>query len=234
VRSLWDCTLQNILDLSDAVSTRAECSEAVRQVLGLEPESLDPALLHDGERALPAEARFIESGYSRMMLARYLVPGSLHCRGRSVLDSGCGLGWGSFLLSRFAARVVAHDRDPDVVEFARRTWPADNIEWLAGDCLDERFLAGRRFDVVTSMETIEHFHREDAARYLAWITSRLEPDGLWIGTSGFPPTREEAEQLAARNPHHPHIFTEQEFLTLLRQHFSRAAIIGNWMFLALR
>lgn len=61
-RQLWDCSLQDILDLSDAISTRAECSEAVRQVLELKPERLDPALLHDGERALPAEPRFMQSG----------------------------------------------------------------------------------------------------------------------------------------------------------------------------
>ncbi|MEJ5369668.1 MAG: class I SAM-dependent methyltransferase [Bryobacteraceae bacterium] len=207
-RSVWDCSVEDILNLSEDLRTGEECSEAVRLVLRLGPQDLDPALLHDGERALPSEPRFLESGYSRMMLARYLVPGALHCRGRCVLDSGCGLGWGAFLLSWFAARVVAFDRDPLVVEFARRTWPAENIEWLTGDVLDESFLAGRRFDVITAMETIEHLHREDSERYVAWMASRLEPNGLVIGTSGFPSTRAEAERLAAQNPHHPWIHTE--------------------------
>lgn len=176
-RSVWDCSVEDILNLSEDLRTGEECSEAVRQVLRLDPRELDPALLDDGERALPSEPRFLESGYSRMMLARCLVPGALHCRGRLVLETGCGLRWGALLLSRFAARVVAFDRDPHVVDFARRTWPAENIEWLTGDVLDESFLAGRRFDVITAMETIEHLQGEDSERYVAWMASRLEPTG---------------------------------------------------------
>lgn len=231
---MWDCSIEDILNLSDDLRTREECSEAVREVLRLEPQELDPTLLHDGEQALPAEPRFVESGYSRMMLARYLVPGALHCRGRLVLETGCGLGWGAYLWSRFAVRVVAFDRSALAVDFARRRWPAENIEWLTGDVLDERFLAGRRFDVITAMETIEHFYREDSERYVAWMASRLEPNGLVIGTSGFPPTRAEAERLAAQNLHHPWIYTDGEMLDLLRRHFHRAAVIGGWIFAAER
>lgn len=232
--SVFQYPLERVLEYGDAIAAGEEAAAAVREVMELGKEKLDKALLGDGERGLPSEPRFHETGYSRMMLARYLVPGALLCRGLEVLDAGCGLGWGAYLLSRFAARVTAFDRDPAVVEFARSHWPADNIEWLAADALDEHLLAGRHFDAVTTMETVEHFSPPEAERFLALLASRLKAGGLLAGTSGFPKTREEAERLQAQNPHHAGIFTEEEFLALLRRHFSRAAVIGGWMFLAIR
>lgn len=223
-----------ILEFGEQISRSEECAGAVDRVMRLDAGMVDGALLGDGERGLPAEPRFRKTGYSRMMLARYLVPGALLCRGLEVLEAGCGLGWGAYLLSRFAARVTAFDRDPAVVEFARRQWPADNIEWLAGDALDPELFSGRYFDVITAMETVEHFSQEDAERYIALLAARLKTGGVLAGTSGFPKTREEADRLAAQNPHPARIFTEDEFLALLRRHFSRASITGGRMFLAIR
>lgn len=231
--AVFDFSLDQILDYGQQIARSAEAGPAVEKVMELKPEAVLP-LLSDGERGLPSEPRFSSTGYSRMMLARYLVPGALLCRGLDVLDTCCGLGWGSFLLSRFAASVTAFDRERAVVDFARGHWPAANICWESGDALDPDFLSGRHFDAVLAMETIEHFTRADVDRYLAWITSRLKTGGLLVGTSAFPKTRAEADCMAAENPHHHYIFTEEEFLALLRQYSSRAAIIGGWMFLAIR
>lgn len=233
-KPLFDLTTAEILALSDEICARDEIAPAVQRVMDLQPGDVPAALIADGERGLPSEPRFQETGYSRMMLARYLAPGALLCRGMEVLDSCCGLGWGAWLMSRFAARVTAFDRDPAVVEFARRAWPADNIEWLRGDALDPELLSGRFYDVITAMETVEHFSPQEAERYIALLAARLKTGGLLAGTSGFPKTRQEAERLAAQNPHHHWIFTEEEFLALLRRHFSRATLIGGWMFLAIR
>lgn len=232
--SVFNYSLEQILDDSGRILETEPYASAVDRVMRLEPSMLDAALLGEGERGLPAEPRFVETGYSRMMLARYLVPGALLCRDLDVLEAGCGLGWGAFLLSCFAARVTAFDRDPAAVEFARSHWPSGNIEWLVGDALEADFLQGRYYDAATAMEMVEHFTPQQAERYVAWLAERLKTGGVLAGTSGFPKTREEADRLAATNPHHPWIYTEDEFLALLRRHFSRATIIGGWMFLAIR
>lgn len=232
--SVFEYPIEQVLAFGEQISRSEECAQAVERVMELRPEGLDPALLGDGERGLPSEPRFSGTGYSRMMLARYLVPGALLCRGLEVLDSCCGLGWGAFLMAQFAARVTAFDRDGAAVGFARGHWKSGNIEWLVGDALDEGFLTGRYFDAALAMETVEHFSRQQAEHYIALLASRLKTGGLLAGTSGFPKTREEAERLAAQNPHHAWIFTEEEFLALLRRHFSRATVIGGWMFLAIR
>lgn len=236
--SSWDClsecTLSDLLARCDELRSQAEIAPAVQLVMSLRPEDIFCGLLGGGERGLPSEPRFEKTGFSRMMVARYLVPGAVALRGREVLDACCGLGWGAYLAAQFAARVTAFDRDGAAVEFARRHWPAENIEWLTGDALDEGFLAGRSFDAALAMDTVEYLGHEQGKKHVAWLAARLKPGGLLVGTSGFPKTREEAERVAATDFHQPWIYTEDEFLALLRRQFSRATIIGGWMFLAIR
>lgn len=209
-------------------------SPAVAAVLALKPEDVNPSLLHDGERGLPAEPRFFDSGYYRMMIGRYLFAGSQFCMGANVLDSCCGMGWGSFLVAQFAKQVVAFDIDPASIAFAQQTWPRQNIQWRCDDALAPDLLGPNLYDVVLAMETVEHFTATDAATYVARMSERLKPGGIFAGTSAFPATRAEADAIAARNQYHPHIFTESEFLTLAGQHFSHASVIANWMFVAVR
>lgn len=211
-----------------------EAAGAVAEVLRLRPDQAPAALLHGGERGLPSEDRFLESGYWRMMAGRYVLAGAWLCRGRDVLDACCGLGWGAYLVSQYARTVTAFDSDSGSVKFAAASWPASNIRWLCGDALDSGWLAAESFDVVLAMEAVEHFTAADGERFVAQMAARLRKGGVFAGTSAFPASAGEAERLAAQNPHHPHIFTEQEFLALLRRHFRRAAVAGNWMFLALR
>ena len=207
---------------------------AVGVVLGVKQEALDPSLLDDGERALPSEDRFFSTGYYWMMIGRYLFAGSQFCRNMSVLDSCSGLGWGSFLVAQYADRVTALDIDREVVSFAERAWPCSRIRWLRGDALSQELLASEYFDTVLAMETVEHFTAEQAKVYVARMAQRLKTGGVFTGTSAFPATRAEADAMAAQNRHHPHIFTEAEFLALLKQHFSRAVVIGGRMFAAIR
>lgn len=232
--AVFGYTLQQVLDYGAEISTAAECATALEKVMALTPDQVDPGLFGEGERALPAMPHYLETGYSRMMLARYLVPGALLCRGLSVLDVACGLGWGAYLVSQYASRVTAFDRDREAVGFARRSWDARNIEWLTGDVLDEGFLTDRHFDIALAMEILEHFTEAEAARIIAWLADRLRPGGVLVATSSFPGTRDEAGRLASQNPHHRRIFTEEEIRALLRPHFCRTAIIGGWMLLALR
>jgi ABC-type polysaccharide/polyol phosphate transport system ATPase subunit/SAM-dependent methyltransferase len=186
------------------------------------------------ERSWPGEPRFVQIGYHRRMLGRYLFAGSEFCRGARVLETCSGLGWGAYLIAQYARDVTAFDLDQVAVDNAAQLWRADNIQWLTGDARQLDFLNDEVFDVALGMESIEHLSFEDGSRYIREVAGRLRRGGVFIGTSAFPETREEAERIRSTNPYHLHIFTRAELTKLLVAHFSECSIIANWMFIAIK
>ncbi len=189
--------------------------------------------LPEHERSLPGDLQFLQSGHYKTMLKRYVFAGAFFCRNKRVLDSCCGLGWGAFLLAQYARSVCAFDREAQAVAFCRQTWKTTNVTWLQADALHrDTAVSKQQFDVACAMETIEHFNKEDGARYIAGLADSLHTDGVLIGTSAFPPDRKRADELCARNPYHAYIFTDQELGLILNTCFSKFVIIDNWMFIA--
>lgn len=189
--------------------------------------------LSDHERALPGDLQFLQSGYYKKMLKRYMFAGAFFCRNKRVLDSCCGLGWGTFLLSQYSHSILAFDSEPQAVGFCGQTWKTSNVTWLQGDALHlDACVQGEQFDVACAMETIEHFSKEDGERYLSGLANSLHKDGILIGTSAFPADRKRADELCSRNPYHEYIFTNREMTEILTKYFSKFVIVDNWMFIA--
>lgn len=185
------------------------------------------------EQALPGNPEFMRSGHYRTMLKRYLFAGAFFCRRKRVIDSCCGLGWGTFLLAQYAGSIVAFDRSEQALAFCRHTWKAPQVTWRLEDALGlDAGVHKEKFDVACAMETIEHFSREDGEQYLGGLAGVLNACGVLIGTSSFPADRTRADALCARNPHHVYIYTEPEMYSVLAKYFSRYVIIDNWMFIA--
>ena len=97
--------------------------------------------------------------------------------GRSVLDMGCGAGLLSEPLARLGGGVTGVDAAPENVGAARAH--ADRvglaIDYVAGDVGS---VAGRRFDLITSMEVIEHV--TNPAAFVSGLAALLAPGGLMI------------------------------------------------------
>jgi glycosyltransferase involved in cell wall biosynthesis/SAM-dependent methyltransferase len=99
------------------------------------------------------------------------------CTGRRVLDVACGQGFGTKLLVEWgASEVVGVDISEEAIGTARRIFGHDKIRFLVGDAHSvERVLDSKdRFDLIVSLETIEHLRRPD--QFLAGI-KRLLSDG---------------------------------------------------------
>lgn len=230
-------TLDEVKAAYEAVLAEQDVQEVVREIMRCDSSTSDPRLIASGaeeERAWPSDERFVASGYYRMMLGRYAFAGAFFCRGADVLDTCCGLGWGARLTAHYARSVTAFDLSPQLVDFCREVWAGSGVSWRAGDATDLAFLGEERYDVALGMEVIEHFTEGGGARYVAEVARVLRPGGVFIGTSAFPVSEQEARQMEAQNPYHLHVFTEAEMLALLRRHFSQATIIGSWMFIAVR
>jgi 2-polyprenyl-3-methyl-5-hydroxy-6-metoxy-1,4-benzoquinol methylase len=102
-----------------------------------------------------------------------------------VLDVGCSLGYGAFILSHGLdrANVVGVDIEEEKLEDARRFFGTDGIDFRRLDILDsakvlELAEEGGRFDVVVCFEVLEHIPRKDSEVMLQNLAELLKDGGL--------------------------------------------------------
>ena len=152
-------------------------------------------------------------------LERHLAPYRwLRARaaGRSVLDAGCGEGYGAALVAEVAAKVVAVDR-PEAVTVAAARHRGPRLEYRALDLLrlDE---VGERFDVVASFQVIEHL--PEPADFLAALGRRVAAGGMLIVTT---PNR---LMTVSENPYHLREWTAPELRALARPVLPGVRVLG--------
>lgn len=97
--------------------------------------------------------------------------------GKAALDVGCGAGLLCEPLARLGANVMGVDAAAENIAAARAhaTQSGLTIDYRAGE-LSEQALG--QFDLVTSMEVIEHV--TDPSAFVTELAARLKPDGLMI------------------------------------------------------
>ncbi len=123
----------------------------------------------------PARLGFIRAAVD----AHWLVDGTSFTplAGRTALDVGCGAGLLCEPLARLGAAVTGLDAAPENIAVARAHAAQSGltIDYQAGSVED---ITGRHFDLVTSMEVIEHV--TDPAAFVAGLARALADDGLLI------------------------------------------------------
>ncbi len=97
--------------------------------------------------------------------------------GLSALDVGCGAGLLCEPLARLGAQVTGVDAAPENVGVAKAHAAQSGlvIDYRAGELSAQKL---GRFDLVTSMEVIEHV--ADPAAFVGQLAAHLKPDGLLI------------------------------------------------------
>jgi len=111
-------------------------------------------------------------------------------KGRTAIDVGCGAGLLVEPLARLGATMTGIDAAPENIGAARAHADATglDIDYIAGGIED---LPGRTFDLVTSMEVIEHV--TDPAAFVGALAGALAEGGLMILST---PNRTLASHLA--------------------------------------
>jgi ubiquinone/menaquinone biosynthesis C-methylase UbiE len=141
----------------------------------------------------------------RYELAKKLVAG------KTVLDIACGSGYGSKILADASALAVCSvDADISAIEFAKNNYPQANIQYLAGNA-EELSFADSYFDVITSLETIEHLN--DPEKYLSELARVLKKDGVALIST---PNKLVSN---CQNPFHLREFEREEFEKMIGKYF---------------
>ena len=168
------------------------------------------------DKTAPSGERFVPETMGGMIEAEH------HARyrhamqlvfGRSVLDAGCGVGWGSALLAGAgAASVTGLDVDAAALDDARgRT---DAASFVRGNLMELPFADGC-FEVIACFEAIEHV--ADPLAALDELRRVLVPDGVLTISSPnpgiYPPG----------NPFHVHEFAPDELRRELLRRFRHAS-----------
>lgn len=88
-------------------------------------------------------------------LSRYAFA-SNHCKGKNVLELGCGVGYGSyFLLKKGAKMVIGIDISKSAIRLAKNFCHCDSVDFVITDAADLPF-RNYCFDVITSMGVLDH------------------------------------------------------------------------------
>lgn len=133
-----------------------------------------------------------------------------------IIDAGCGIGYGSAMLSEVVDSVMSIDVSEEAYAEYCRYWQRDNIDYRNGDLLS--VTSPRSADAVVCFEFIEHVEFYDAAiqKFAEWS------DLLIIST----PNEDVRPHLQEPvNPYHHRHFRPRELEEVLERHGLR---VESW------
>lgn len=143
--------------------------------------------------------------------------------GKKVLDIACATGYGSnFLLKKGATRVIGADISEEAIGYATTRYDKEGLSFLIADAQQIPFL-DHSFDVVVSLETIEHLpNYED---FLSECYRVLRTGGIFVCST---PNKRVAPPNSGKlfNPYHIKEFAADEFCQLLSRYFNNIALYG--------
>ncbi len=163
-----------------------------------------------GERLHPF---FVTNNYVNHLRVYQYV--SQFVQNKEVLDVGCGVGYGTALLSRAAARVVGIDLSAVTVKEAFRLYPAGEFLHMDAEAMT---FPPRSFDAIVSTENFEHL--PDQARHVRELARVVRPDGFCFIATPNPELF-----VGLHNPFHTKENTYTELKALLSAQFREVEIV---------
>jgi len=170
-----------------------------------------------GERILPAVDGEISVVFSRHKFAyeyvRQLVAG------KSVIDVGCGAGYGCKILAETALSVCGVDYSAEAIAYCQRHFSGPSITYLQ---MDANALAlGRQFDIAVTFQVIEHI--PNPGDFIEKLKRVVKPSGTIFITT---PNVKKPQGAKDANPFHCSEMDYTRFHQLISNKFSAFEILG--------
>lgn len=133
------------------------------------------------ERMLPEKVSGLteELMLIRHLFAYELVKSKLNVN-NICLDLGCGVGYGTFLLSKAVKNIMGIDISKKAVNYANSKYGASNCQFMIYDGLHVNYV-DESFDVIVSFQVIEHVDND--INFIKEVYRLLRPGGSFFLTT---------------------------------------------------
>lgn len=151
------------------------------------------------------------------------------CTKGTVLDAGCGTGYGSDFLARQGGYdVVAVDISEEALAEARKHYRRPNLKYVQANVerLAESPDVPKRVQAVINLENLEHL--QNPQDFLRGARALLDDDGVIVVSSPNGDLTERDEKGNIKNAYHVREYNEAEFVDLLRVDFAEIELYGQW------
>jgi len=139
-------------------------------------------------------------------------------KNKTVLDFGCGSGYGTEMLSKKAAKVTGVDISTEAVDYAKNNYNSDNLDFKT---ISE--LKNEKFDVITSFQVIEHVPND--IEYVTKLKKLLNPGGYLLISTPDKTHRLFNHIQKPWNIFHLKEYTSKSLENLLKKHFFKVEIL---------
>lgn len=177
----------------------------------------DTSLFDDGERMLPTGENEISFVFSRHKFAYQFAQN--YAADKTVIDIGCGSGYGSQILAEKAESVLGIDYHAAAIDYCRQNFHSPNLRFEQKDI--STIDAENEFDAAICFQAIEHF--DDPDHFLFQLEKLIRPGGTILIST---PNVKRAFNGPLKNPFHINEMNYQQFNSLLQKHFSSFELLG--------
>lgn len=174
------------------------------------------------------ETRIIPEETAPKFLAQHLKPYKFlrqEAKDKTVLEIGCGDGYGSAYLAEGARKVTGIDYEEAVIYQAQNKYKRVNLGFARMDAANLQF-TDNSFDIVCSFQVIEHIPEDRLSRYLSEVSRVLKDDGKFYLSTLNVEHAVKSPLTYKKHPAHCKEFKLEELRDLLSNLFANVKIYG--------
>jgi 2-polyprenyl-3-methyl-5-hydroxy-6-metoxy-1,4-benzoquinol methylase len=154
-------------------------------------------------------------------LARYKFASRFIKKTDEVIDVGCGNGLGTIFLKSFSKNVIGADIDKDLITHNKKSYNLKNLDFINFDILNP---APNKYDVVVSMDVIEHFNKKNTNTVIKNYAELTKNTGFAV--IGTPSKSSSPYASKGRKDFHLYEFGPSEFKKALSRHFKQVFLFS--------